>query len=40
MEEREKIEKIYKKNNVKISEDYIDNIMKDEKKSQRLYENV
>ena len=32
MEEREKIRKIYKKNNVKVSEDYIDNIMKDEKR--------
>lgn len=29
MEEREKIKKIYEKSNVKVSEDYIDNIMKD-----------
>lgn len=32
MEEREKIKKIYRKNNVKVSEDYIDNIMQDEKR--------
>ena len=30
MEEREKIKKIYEKANVKVSEDYIDNIMKDD----------
>ena len=41
MEEREKIKKIYKKANVKVSEDYIDNIMKDEKRVKsfmRMYE--
>lgn len=32
MEEKEKIKRIYEKNNVKVSEDYIDNIMKDEKR--------
>lgn len=30
MQEREKIKKIYEKRNVKVSEKYIDNIMKDE----------
>ena len=29
MDEREKIKKIYEKNNIKVSEDYIDNVMKD-----------
>lgn len=41
MEEREKNKKIYKKENVKVSEDYIDNIMKDEervKSFMRMYE--
>ena len=41
MEEREKIKKIYKKANVKVSEDYIDNIMKDDarvKDFMRMYE--
>lgn len=32
MEEREKIKQIYKKNNVKISEDYVEDIMKNEKR--------
>ena len=30
IQEREKIKKIYEKRNVKVSEKYIDNIMKDE----------
>ena len=40
MEDREKIKKIYEKGNVKVSEDYIDNIMKDEarvKSFMRMY---
>lgn len=32
MHEREKIKQIYKKINVKISEDYVEDIMKDEKR--------
>lgn len=32
MGKREKIKKIYAKNNVRVSEDYIDNIMKDKKR--------
>ena len=31
MEEREKIKKIYEKNNVNVSEDYIDNIINKKK---------
>lgn len=38
MEEREKIKKIYKKANVKVSEDYIDNIMKDEERVKSFME--
>lgn len=40
MNEREKIEKIYQKNNIKVSKEYIDNIMKDKKRVKdfmRLY---
>ena len=40
MEEREKLRKFIKKANVKVSEDYIDNIMKDEarvKSFMRMY---
>lgn len=32
MEEREKIKQIYKKGGVRVSEDYLDNIMKDKKR--------
>lgn len=38
MEEREKIKKLYKKANVKVSEDYIDDIMKDEKRVKAFME--
>lgn len=38
MKKREKIKKIYKKANVKVSEDYIDNIMKDEERVKSFME--
>lgn len=41
MTKREKIEKIYQKNNVKVSDKYIDNVMKDKKRVKefmKLYE--
>ena len=38
MNEREKIEQIYQKSNVKVSKEYIDNIMKDAKRVQMFME--
>ena len=38
MNKREKIEQIYQKNNIKVSKEYIDNIMKDTKRVQMFME--